>query len=148
MKFRLKQFLFVAVSALVLFSCNKDAENPFYNNDYGIFSADINGFQWSASSGYADQITNNTLELYGSQGNSFISITIYPYNGPNTYNLNATNKGIYTDSAYQYNAINGTVTIANETNEYVEGNFNFTAVQNGGSATLNINNGTFKLYKQ
>ena len=65
-----------------------------------------------------------------------------------TYNLGATHKASFQDSEYQYDAINGSVTITSFTQEKVQGTFSFIAVQNGGSITLNINNGTFDLYRQ
>lgn len=138
--------LLVLLIPVLLFSCNSDRNRIQPTQTYGIIDANVNGYTWSATSGYAQlDLTTSTLRLYGNDNNgSSLSIVIYPYNGIGTYSANSPAQITFYDAnGYQYNAISGSVTITNELN-YVQGSFGFTGVENGGSATVDMS-GNFDL---
>ena len=139
--------LFVLISTLFL-SCDKD-RNLYGNGNtqtYGIIDATINGYTWSALSGYASY-NNFTLRLYGEGPNgSALEITIYPYNGLGSYAVSSPAQIYYLDvDGYQYNASTGNVTIESDANGQVSGYFNFGAVASGSSTYIDMA-GDFNLY--
>lgn len=137
--------LLVLLVPIFFFSCNRDTTIAPPAQNYGIIDATVNGYTWSATSGYAQYDNNFSLRLYGSDNNgSSLSIIIYPYNGLGTYSANSPAQiTFYDGSGYQYNAITGSVNITYDLN-YVQGTFYFTGTESGGSTTVDMS-GSFDL---
>lgn len=137
--------LIILVIPFFFFSCNRDKELVPPTPTYGIIDANVNGYTWSATSGYAQLLNNFSLRLTGTDNNgSSLTIYIYPYNGLGTYSANSPAQiTFYDGSNMEYTAINGSVTITNDYN-YVQGSFYFTGVQNGGSTSVDMS-GNFDL---
>ena len=139
--------LLILVFPILFFSCDRDRNlyGPG-NQTYGIIDANINGYTWSAMSGYASY-NNFTLQLYGEGPNgSSLTITIYPYNGPGSYAVSSPAQINYLDvDGYQYTGSTGNVTVESDANGQVSGYFNFGAVASGSSTYIDMS-GNFNLY--
>jgi hypothetical protein len=143
------KLILILVLPTLFFSCNPDRD--LYTNGngqtYGIIDANINGYTWSAMSGYA-QFQNFTLYLHRTgPNNSTLDITIYPYNGVGTYSANSPASILYYDvDGIEYSAVSGSVTVSSDFGGQVEGSFAFSAVANGGSTSIDMT-GSFNLYQ-
>jgi hypothetical protein len=137
--------LLVLLAPVCFFSCNRDRTPVQPTPTYGIMDATVNGYTWSATSGYALLQNNFSLTLKGTDNNgSSLTIYIYPYNGLGTYSANSPAQiTFYDGNNMEYTAISGSVNITYDI-DYVQGSFSFTGVQNGGSTTVDMN-GNFDL---
>lgn len=129
-----------------IFSCNPDADRFQPTQTYGIIDANLGGYTWSASTGYA-QYQNFSLTLSGSapDGSSLL-MTIYPYNGLGTYQANSPAQFSFFDvDGYEYYATTGSISITSENSGQVQGNFYFSGVSNGGAQPIDMS-GSFNLY--
>jgi hypothetical protein len=139
--------LFIAVSSIMLGSCNKDTSTPNPGGGAGgsyVITADINGQAWGADDGFAKYIAPFGLEIRGSFGNSSnIILNISPYNGMQTYLLNGINKITYREGGKEYTSTTGQIIITGDDGYYINGVFNAELISNSGGPALNFTNGEF-----
>lgn len=133
---------------LLFTACTRDRDIYPTNTytSYGIIDANVNGYGWAASEGYATQ-QNFSLQLYGAAPDgSSLTITIYPYNGLGSYGVSSPAEIVFYDAnGYEYYATTGNVNITSDYIDQVQGNFSFSGVSNGGGGYIDMS-GSFNLY--
>ena len=139
--------LAVLVCAFLFSSCSdKNNLNLGGGGGGAVISANINGESWGVSQGYARVVPPFSLEIYGADNLSNISLYISPYNGPGNYQLNGNTAIIYTEGALEYPSTIGTITINTDDGTYVEGTFSCQAFNS--STLLEFTSGSFGVQKQ
>lgn|GEM_PF-1147661 len=149
---RYRSLLLLCLGFVILFSaCSKDPNRV--NNNYngtgaGVLSAYINGYSWYASTGYAQLDNTQKLTLFAkySQDND-ISLYVYPYSGPGTYQLNGLNTITYYENGVTYSPINGEINITYDNTNSIQGTFSSRLISTSGSETLDFTNGQFNIPK-
>jgi hypothetical protein len=174
----LRQFmLLVMVGSLVtLTSCSGDDDSSGSGGGAasGTMTAKIDGANYSntnnigqATLAQLPQGDNLIVQSSNSDGQS-INLVIWNYNGPGTYDIDSSgtnpNTAIYTETdvdinnpqnstteAWQapyQNSELGTITITEETDTNVKGEFSFKAKLSTGNSVINVTEGQFNLSKQ
>lgn len=166
----LKNFmlLLITVSLVTLSGCSSDDNGGGGSAAQGTITAKIDGASFTSidiASMASLVAASNTLTLQGNDanGNSIIMV-INGYNGTGTYNFdgnsiplniasyleidinNPTNVETWT-APYQA-ALNGSVTITQESDDNIQGTFEFTGQNANDMSTKAITNGSFSLDKQ
>lgn len=161
------------VASLLLFSCSSDDDgNDPGPSDTAILdeiSLDISGSVSGSRSGESvikinNNVGYNTFEIKGSdEPQATFNINFYTYNGGNnpipwpekgTYSLNSSDD--YTNGQgfrvtfedvtewrdYSKN-VTGSLTITDNSNERLQGTFEFSADEHGGTGSISVTNGVF-----
>lgn len=145
-----KNLYILIIAVLFLSSCSKDAPTRNTNNTPtgGDIVVNINGYAWAAPVGYISKGSTAVLTLSGQADQSnYISITVSPYNGINTYPFNGITKITYFENNTEYQTISGQVVISSEDDYHIAGTFNGELLSNAGGASLLFTNGQFYIDK-
>lgn len=147
-------WLSVVLWSLLFFSsCSKDVPSPYGSSassgqaPTGDIIADINGSIWAAPDGYFRR-SASSITIYGQRekGNT-INLTINPYTGPKTYEINGITKIIYYEDNVQYTCVNGQITVSGENDYFIEGTFSGEVIE-GGALRMQILGGQFYIEKE
>jgi hypothetical protein len=143
-------FLFVCLLG-VFTSCHKDKTSAYnyFTNGTGYMGAIINGNTWYATSGYAQNTSNTTINLYGTQNNvSYMVIGIDNYYGVGNYTLGGFNSAIFNDgNGIEYTATSGNVNVTSDDGTNVIGTYYFSGVSSTGGYSISAVNGNFYLQR-
>jgi hypothetical protein len=137
----------ILVVCLSLFAaCSKDDKknNTGSNNSgNGPIVVNINGERWVAGTAYTSTFQPFGLNLIGVNGQDQLTLTMSPYNGVQTYQLDGSNKVTFIEDGIQYNSLEGQIIVSSVTDDAISGTFNCVLISTVSSVRLDFTNGSF-----
>ena len=149
------------LGCLIIFavaSCKKnDDVNGGTNGTAGSMSGKVDGKDWSATTAVEARLSGASLQIAGTGKDGQVNVTFFSYTGPKTYTIGGSPANMYTQAIFttvtlppvSYSATggvgSGTVTIANDTNGYIEGTFSFIGKIDVNGKSISLTEGKFKI---
>ena len=139
---RMKRIALIAALAISFVACKKGEDPAVTTNT---FTTKVNGVAWKANETTWSKV-NSMLQIEGTNGNTFIRLSVPNYSGPKTYALGASlYSGAYVEGATTYAAKDENITITSEEGKAMKGTFTFNASTN--NTNRKLESGVFILIK-
>lgn len=120
--------------------------DPESMDDYGFLKAKINGKGWAASKMQPDKYVSEILQIAGSNGTTALWIQVEKPAAGKTQNLIQTDLNHFVDEHYNmYMIKSGKISVTTMNNNWVEGNFSFSATDDRSGNTITVTEGVYKV---
>jgi len=135
-----RSITWITVFSIFILNCSQKTE------DFGYLTVQVNGKSWKATKMVPDKYVSEILQIAGTNGNSELWVQIENPEKGRARPLQETDLNHFTDEQHNmFMIVRGSITVTSMDDQWVKGNFEFSANNNRGGTALSGKNGEFKV---